>query len=89
MRLQDALDQLHGAGDPERARQMAAYHKIDRPYIGLANPVVDAMCKDWRRELDVAQRVELAAGLWRTNIYEARLAATKLLTSRSRWIFLL
>ena len=80
MTLQDALDQLHGAGDPERARQMAAYHKIDRPYIGLANPVVDAMCKDWRRELDVDQRVELAAGLWRTDIYEARLAAAKLLT---------
>ncbi|MFT4962570.1 MAG: 3-methyladenine DNA glycosylase AlkD, partial [Paracoccaceae bacterium] len=38
--------------------------------------------RDWRSELDVAQRVELAKELWDTDIYEARLAAAKLLTQQ-------
>ncbi len=74
------LDQIKAQADPERARGMAAYHKSKRDYLGVANPVLNDLTKTWRSELDVARRVELADGLWKTDIYEARLAAAKLLT---------
>lgn len=74
------LDQLHALADPERALGMAAYHKVDRVYLGLSNPQINDLTKTWRAELSVDDRVAVADGLWKTNIYEARLAASKLLT---------
>ena len=67
-------------GDHQKAVEMKAYHKVDRPYLGVANPVIDASVKDWRKSLDLEGRLALAAGLWDTNIHEARVAAAKLLT---------
>lgn len=77
---QPYLDQLRALADPARAAGMAEYHKVPREYFGLANPQVDALTKEWRAEMDVPRRVKLARELWDTNIYEARLAAAKLLT---------
>jgi len=59
---------------------MARYHKIDRPYLGVANPEIDALAKSWRRDLALDDRLMLAAALWDTNIFEARVASAKLLT---------
>lgn len=80
MTLDDALAALHGHAQEGRAEGMAAYHKVPRVYIGLANGDIDALTKDWRRSLDTPTRVALASQLWDTDIYEARLAAAKLLT---------
>lgn len=80
--LDHYLDQIKAHGDPERAVGMTAYHKLKRPCLGVANPILNDLTRDWRRELDVAQRVELAKELWDTDIYEARLAAAKLLTQQ-------
>lgn len=80
MTPQDALDQLHAAADPGRAEGMFAYHKVPRPYLGVRNGVLDDLAKGWRQGLSVPERVALAAGLWDSNIYEARIAAAKLLT---------
>ncbi|MBO9446471.1 DNA alkylation repair protein [Ruegeria sp. R14_0] len=74
------LDQIKAHADPDRGEQMAAYHKVDRPYLGVANPVLNDLTKAWRQELDVPARVELAGALWQTNIHEGRVAAAKLLT---------
>lgn len=74
------LDQIRAHADPERAVQMAAYHKVERLYLGVANPVLNDLTKLWRQELDVAARVDLADALWQTDIHEGRLAAAKLLT---------
>ena len=74
------LDQIKAHADPERSAQMAAYHKADRPYLGVANPILNELAKTWRQELAVGTRVELANALWQTNIHEGRLAAAKLLT---------
>ncbi len=74
------LDQIKAHADPERAAQMAAYHKADRLYLGVANPILNDLTKAWRQDLDVATRVQLADDLWQTNIHEGRLAAAKLLT---------
>ncbi|KIN61434.1 DNA alkylation repair enzyme superfamily protein [Sulfitobacter noctilucae] len=74
------LAQLSDCADPARAVGMRKYHKVDRVYLGLANPQIDALTKEWRKELDTPARVALSDALWRTNIYEGRLAAAKLLT---------
>ncbi|WP_170445005.1 DNA alkylation repair protein [Ruegeria arenilitoris] len=74
------LVQIKAYADPDRAAQMAAYHKVDRPYLGVPNPVLNDLTKSWRQQMDVDARIALADHLWQTNIHEARLAAAKLLT---------
>ncbi|QUJ75070.1 DNA alkylation repair protein [Sulfitobacter albidus] len=74
------LAALEALADPARAEGMRAYHKADRPYLGLRNPQIDELTREWRAQLDLPQRVALADALWQTDIYEARLAAAKLLT---------
>ena len=80
MQLDLALSELKAAGDAEDAVGAAAYHNAPRIYLGVRNPVVDEMVKRWRGELDTSARVELARNLWDTDIHEAMIAASKLLT---------
>ncbi|WP_299140515.1 DNA alkylation repair protein [uncultured Tateyamaria sp.] len=80
MTPEDALNQIRAHADPERAAGAKAYHKSDRLHLGVANPVLNDLSKSWRQTLDVEARVALADGLWQTDIYEARLAAAKVLT---------
>ncbi|MDJ0826467.1 MAG: DNA alkylation repair protein [Rhodobacter sp.] len=75
-----ALAELRAKARPGKATEMARYHKVPRDYLGTANPDIDALTKAWRKELTLDERLELARGLWRTNIHEARIAAAKLLT---------
>lgn len=74
------LDLIRAQADPERAKGMAAYHKSTRVYLGVANPVINDLAQAWRHSLTVDERVDLAAALWQSDIFEARLAAAKLLT---------
>lgn len=80
MTLDDALDQLRARAEPGRAEGMAEYHKVPRDYLGVPNPAINDLTTEWRRTLSVGDRVALADALWRTDIFEARLAAAKLLT---------
>ncbi|MFV2052427.1 DNA alkylation repair protein [Aliiroseovarius sp. YM-037] len=80
MTPEEAIAELTAHARPGKAADVAAYHKVDRPYLGVAVPDIDAAQKRWRKVLDVPQRVELADALWKTNIHEARVAASKLLT---------
>ncbi len=73
------LEQLQAAGDAEKAIEMAAYHKGKREYLGISNPQIDIFVKEWRGAMDVAERVALASELWQSDIFEARVAAAKLL----------
>lgn len=75
-----ALHAIRAHADPQRAEGARAYHKADRVYLGVANPVLNDLTKEWRQRLDTGARVDLARALWLTDIYEARLAAAKLLT---------
>ncbi|MCB1334756.1 MAG: DNA alkylation repair protein [Roseivivax sp.] len=75
-----ALEALAARAEPGRAAQMAAYHKVPRRYLGLANAETGALATAWRKSLPLPERVALAAALWDTDIFEARLAAAKLLT---------
>ncbi|MGJ8622283.1 MAG: DNA alkylation repair protein [Yoonia sp.] len=75
-----AIAALHALGDPAKAAEMHKYHKTDRPYLGLSNPVIDEQVRAWRAEVDLEARLALAQGLWKSNVYEGRIAAAKLLT---------
>lgn len=74
------LDALHALGDPQKASEMAAYHKTPRPYLGVPVPVIDALAREWRAELDLPGRLALARDLWDSDVHEGRVAAAKLLT---------
>lgn len=74
------LAELTALAVPARAVEMRAYHKLDRIYLGLTNPQLNDITKAWRQTLPVVDRVTLADALWKTDVYEARLAAAKLLT---------
>ncbi len=73
-----ALDALQARADAARAADMASYHKVDRPYLGIAVPTLTELTREWRAETTLDERLELAAGLWTSNIHEARIAAAKL-----------
>jgi 3-methyladenine DNA glycosylase AlkD len=75
-----ALSQLHALADPQKAIEAQAYHKIDRPYLGLKVPQIEELTSVWRVECSLEDRVQLASDLWDSNIHEARIAAAKLLT---------
>ena len=36
------LAQIEAQANPDKASDMARYHKVDRPYLGVANPELDA-----------------------------------------------
>ena len=74
------LEQLRALTNAERALGMASYHKVKREYLGLTNPQVNDLAREWRQDMTIDERVKVASGLWQTDIFEARLAATKLLT---------
>ena len=76
----EALSQLGALAEPGRAEQMAAYHKQTRPVIGVPNTATNDLTKHWRQVLSVPDRVALADALWQSDIFEARIAAAKLLT---------
>lgn len=75
-----AIAQLRALADPVKGSEMHKYHKIDRQYLGLPNPVIDEHVKAWRADLELEGRLALAHGLWKGNTHEGRIAAAKLLT---------
>ncbi len=75
-----ALAELRKLADPARGAEMAAYHKVDRAYLGVPVPKVEALVAEWRAACALEARIALAAGLWDSDIHEARVAAAKLLT---------
>ena len=77
--IETALAQLNALSDPQRAVESAAYHKVDRPYLGLRVPQIEELTDQWRAECSLDERLALASALWETNIHEARVAAAKLL----------
>jgi 3-methyladenine DNA glycosylase AlkD len=77
--LQDALAQLSALGNPAKAVEVAAYHKVVRVYLGVPVPQVSDLADGWRAAVTLDERLELADALWKTDVHEARVAAAKLL----------
>ncbi len=75
-----ALAALTALQNPEQAATALAYHKVDRPYLGLKVPQIEELTSQWRADLGLEDRIQLASDLWDSNIHDARVAAAKLLT---------
>lgn len=75
-----ALAALKSHANIENAAKMARFHKVKRKYLGIANPVLEGLSKTWRADVDLEGRVALAAGLWDSDLHEARIIAAKLFT---------
>jgi 3-methyladenine DNA glycosylase AlkD len=75
----DAIAALECCGDADKAAGAAAYHKLPRRYLGVPVPLIEDMARLWRAQSTLDERLALAAGLWDSDIHEARVAATKLL----------
>ncbi len=80
MKLDEALAALSAHVEPGRAESSAKHHKQTRVVLGVANPALNDLTKTWRQELDIDARLRLADDLWQSDIFEARIAAAKLLT---------
>ena len=76
----DAVKQLHAKANPKKAAEMKNSIKIDRVYLGISNQELNNTYKGWRASTSTDDRIRLAADLWDSNIYEARIVAAKLLT---------
>jgi len=78
--LDHALAALEALANPEKAAEMAAYHKSTRQFFGVTVPQIDDLTDAWRAECTLDERLALAAALWAADIHETRVAAAKLLT---------
>ena len=78
--LAEAIAALEACGDAEKAAGAAAYHKVDRRYLGVPVPLIEDMARLWRAQTTLEERIALADGLWHSDIHEAKIAAAKLLT---------
>ena len=79
MTPEDVLSAISAHADPAEAAAMSEYHKINRPYLGVRVPVIDALARELRQELPLDDRIALAAALWEMGIHETMVAAAKLL----------
>ncbi len=59
-----ALAQISATANADKATEMARYHKVPRQYLGVANPQIDTLTKEWRQSLDLDARLKLASDLW-------------------------
>ncbi len=75
-----ALTALYALQDPAKSIESAAYHKVERTYLGIAVPKIEDLTDQWRNDCTLEERLDLARDLWDSNIHEARVAAAKLLT---------
>ena len=77
MLIEDAIASLQVHEVPDRAAKMRLYHKVDRAYWGISNPAIDDQARIWRQELNLDERLKLAADLWNTNAHEGRVCAER------------
>jgi 3-methyladenine DNA glycosylase AlkD len=75
-----ALAQLEAKANPEKAAEMAGYHKSTRRFLGITVPQIDDLTDAWRADCTLEERLALADALWAADIHETRVAAAKLLT---------
>ncbi len=78
--LDQAIAALEALANPEKAAEMAAYHKSTRRFFGVSVPQIDDLTDAWRADCTLDERLALAAALWAADIHETRVAAAKLLT---------
>lgn len=84
-----ALAALAAAADPAAAEGLAARHRTATTALGVPAAQIAELCAEWRAAIEdalgkdeaaLAARMSLAEGLWASGVFEARLAAARLVT---------
>lgn len=78
--MNEFLALLQDAANPQKAAEMAAYHKTARPFLGVSGDVIEQMARDARATLSLDDRLNAARMLWNSDIHDAKVLAAKLLT---------
>ena len=73
------LAALRAQADAAKAAEMAAYHKTGREVLGVGNPAINDAVAAFRDAHPIDAWPEEAAALWASGVFEARIAAGKLL----------
>ncbi len=73
------LAALRPQANAAKAAEMAAYHKTDREILGVGNPAINDAVAAFRAAHPIEAWPEEAAALWASGVFEARIAAGKLL----------
>ncbi|PLX36921.1 MAG: DNA alkylation repair protein [Hyphomicrobiales bacterium] len=82
MSLDDVLAALRAKARPEKVAIFHAYHKVDRPYLGVSVPDITSVARSIVASSSAEEALALADALWRTNIFEARVLAAKILCEK-------
>jgi len=48
-----ALEALQALANPQIAAKTAKLNKVDRPYLGVLNPQIDLLYKEWRYDTNI------------------------------------
>lgn len=75
----DALAALQSHADETRAADLETRFGIG-VYLGVSPQQMEDLARGWRQDVGFPERLDLARGLWDTDVYDARLMAAKLLT---------
>ena len=71
------LTKLEKLGTEERALWDKNYHKSSRQHLGVPAPANDKLIRETIKPLSDDGRIEFAKELWKTNIFDAMISATK------------
>ncbi|WP_112323441.1 DNA alkylation repair protein [Oceanibium sediminis] len=77
--MSSLLPILKANADPATIADKTAYHKTPLPVLGTPNPAINAAVAEFRGAHDMAACLAEARDLWASGIFEARIAAGKLL----------
>jgi 3-methyladenine DNA glycosylase AlkD len=84
MSIDQFLFELKNVGDPDTAISHKDYHKSVREHWGVTVPLCVALVrkfsKDLTKDLNGSEILSFAKALWKTNIYDAMICATKMVS---------
>lgn len=72
------IEQLYTLENHERAQAHAQYNKSQRVHLGLTVPEITQLVGETAKKLSPQELLELAYALWETDIFDAKIAATKI-----------
>jgi len=79
---QKIIVELRELRDQTRAEHDKQYHKSVRAHLGVTTPLIDKTIKPYIKELSELDLLELADELWQSNIYDAMIAAARIISHK-------
>ena len=74
------MERLEAMGCAGQARILKGYMKTERRYLGVKTPPIEKLAREALAEFGDGRAAVAAGALWRSDVFEARILAAKLLT---------